>query len=71
MVFLEVLSRSSWVCVSKDTFYREARTRLSQGKSYRQVEQLVGDLYRGLKFSISPLEDDFPPEKISSSVVIV
>lgn len=51
--------------------YLEARTRLRQGKSYRQIEQPVGDLYRGLNFSISPLEDDILPEMISSPVVIV
>lgn len=51
--------------------YLEAWTRLKQGKSYRQVEQPVGDLYRGLNFSISPSEDYFLPEMISSPVVIV
>ena len=49
----------------------EAWARLSQRKRYRQVEQLVGDLYKGFNFSISPSEADFLPKMISNSVVIV
>lgn len=55
--FVGIVSRGSWfvspmtISIGNDL---KAWTRLSQGKSYRQVEQPVGELYRRLNFSISP-----------------